>query len=520
MTMSPQRLREELREASEAVSQATAAQALDSGRSQGGLGLADLKHLRQDLLDNARKQLARARTASLQAHGQSALPGLPGHQTDDRALDNAQDALANLWRHLAELQIIDGRQTGAIAAYKRTVALSPNVGAAHAQLADLLENRHDLAGALEHAERALALDAANVVAMLALARVLLRQERFAQAERAALRATETPRAMAEDRASAWALVGEARDRRDDTAGAFKAFTSANQFTQRRYGDIGDLIAHPAHPSNVRHLTQLVEHRSAERPNAAFATPAPVFLIGFPRSGTTLLEQILASHSQITCLGETNYLFDALAVVLREGDVFARIDALRANEIETVRQGYARIVQRDHPGAGLIVDKHPLHITLLPLINKIFPDAKIIFALRDPRDAVLSCYQQSFSINVATAQFLELTRTAEYFDAVMALMLACSSRLKLDVHQVRYRDVVADLEGQARAMTAFLSLGFEPEMLRFNEHARERPISSASARQVILPIYQRSVGRWRRYERELAPVLPLLNKWARRLGYEE
>jgi hypothetical protein len=216
------------------------------------------------------------------------------------------------------------------------------------------------------------------------------------------------------------------------------------------------------------------------------------------------------------------LFAALSTVLRDGDLLDRIANLSQAEIETVRAAYQRVVQADHPEAAgkLIVDKHPLHIVLLPVINRIFPDAKIIFTQRDPRDVVLSCYQQCFGMNVATAQFLELDRAAAYYDTVMEMMLACREKLNLDLLQVEYRDIVADLEREARQMAEFLGLTFEPSMLRYDEAARRRTISSASARQVINPIYDRSLARWRPYARELAPVLPLLNKWARRLGYEE
>ena len=124
------------------------------------------------------------------------------------------------------------------------------------------------------------------------------------------------------------------------------------------------------------------------------------------------------------------------------------------------------------------------------------------------------------MNVATAQFWRLESAADYYDAVMSMMAACRTRLKLDLLQVEYRDVVADLEQEARRMAEFLGLSFAPAMLSYDETARRRTIGSASARQVINPIYERSVGRWRRYARELAPVLPLLDKWARRLGYGE
>ncbi len=434
-----------------------------------------------------------------------------------------QRALGAAWRNLGELEKLRADKDASIAAYRKALENAPDDLIAHAQLAELLESRHDLAGAKAHAQSALRVDPLDVVAGVALARILMRDGAFVNAERAALAATKAQRATVDGRALAWTIVGEARDRLGDAPEAFKAFTQANLLMRQRYREMQEM-SHPAHPANVRVLTQFVSRAPAAtwQAPAAFATPAPAFLIGFPRSGTTLVEQVLSSHPKIACLGETDHLFEAMSVVMKDGDLLDSVGALSVAQIETVRDAYQRIVLAAHPEADgrLIVDKHPLHIVLLPLINKFFPDAKIVFTQRDPRDVVLSCYQQCFGINVATAQFLELERAADYYDAVMAMMIACRSKLKLNLHQVDYRDVVANLEGEARQLAAFLGLPFEPAMLRYDETARTRTIASASARQVIDPIYNRSVGRWRRYATELAPVLPVLHKWARRLGYDD
>ena len=182
----------------------------------------------------------------------------------------------------------------------------------------------------------------------------------------------------------------------------------------------------------------------------------------------------------------------------------------------MQEGYWRRV--DAPADAVVVDKFPLNIVVLPLIKRVFPNAKIIFAVRDPRDVVLSCYQQRFVINAAMVQFLELSRAGAYYDLVMSLMDRCRERLDLNLHQVRYEDVVGDLETAARELCSFLGVGFEPRMLNFNETALRRDIATPSARQVIQPLYNRSIGRWRRYEAELAPVLQVLAPWARRFGY--
>ena len=139
-------------------------------------------------------------------------------------------------------------------------------------------------------------------------------------------------------------------------------------------------------------------------------------------------------------------------------------------------------------------------------------------VRDPRDVILSCFQQRFGMNAAMAQFLDLGNAAAYYDQVMSLMEACRTRLPLKVHQVRYEDVVANLEQEARALTAFLDLPFEPSMLEYRETAIARDINTPSARQVIEPLYNRSIERWRRYAAELSPALNTLNQWAARYGY--
>ena len=168
---------------------------------------------------------------------------------------------------------------------------------------------------------------------------------------------------------------------------------------------------------------------------------------------------------------------------------------------------------------MLVDKLPLNLIFLPLVHMIFADAKVILALRDPRDCVLSCFQQRFGMNAAMVQFLELGTAADYYDLAMRVFEACKARLGANLHIVRYEDVVADLEGEARKLAAFLGAPFELAMLAFAETARKRTINTPSVRQVVEPIYARAAGRWRAYTEELAPVLPQLSAWAARLGYD-
>lgn len=428
------------------------------------------------------------------------------------------------WRNLGGLEAKERNSKATIAAYERVLAISRRDPAAHAALAQEYERLHDLARAKAHGQEALAGDPGNEIARLALAHALLREKDFSGAEAAALAVTARADGAAANRAIAWGVVGEARDRLDDASGAFAAFTAANRILREQHGHLLNATHLLYHPAGLARMTELVGETDIAAwpaPAAAFATAAPVFLVGFPRSGTTLLDQILSSHSRIVCIEEREHFAEALGGVIRDAAKLARFGMLSAVEIDAARTEYWRRVRAENtlPPDALLVDKLPLNIVVLPLIKRVFPDARIVFALRDPRDVILSCYQQRFGMNAPMVQFLELGSAAAYYDAIMALFDVCRQRLALDLHQVRYEDVVADLEGAARGLTAFLGLDYETAMLDFNVTALKRDINTPSARQVIQPLYSRSIGRWRRYGEELSPVLPILAAWVKRFGYE-
>jgi hypothetical protein len=420
--------------------------------------------------------------------------------------------LVDGWRNLG----VTEKGEAQVAAYERALALAPNDAASHAGLAQAFEARHDLARAKEHAATALCLDASNVIARLALARVLVRANDFVGAEAAVDPVAQSARTPAELRVQALGLVGDSRDRRDDARGAFQAFTAANQISLQLHGAWLDATERLYHPASVQRMRDVVAELDASTWSAPVDTRSPVFLIGFPRSGTTLLDQILSSHSGIVCLEESEHFSEALGEIITEPARAFGPGALTDHELDRIRESYWRRVGEQ--GASIVVDKYPLNIVVLPLIKRVFPGAKIIFAMRDPRDVVLSCFQQRFTINAAMAQFLELGRAGAYYDQVMALFELCRVRLDFDLHQVRYEDVVADLEGASRQLCAFLGVPFEGAMLNYRETALRRDIATPSARQVIEPLYNRSIGRWRRYEEELKPVLPVLAPWAERYGY--
>lgn len=502
--------------AKQAAEQVLRERASDAGANQ-ILGLVALEQGDPPL---AKQYLQRAdKAAPGQPHILNAL-GIALRRTGDlvearRAFSRAGErGLIDGWRNLGNLEANDGDAPATVKAYEKALTLNANDAASHAGIAQALELLHQLEKARLHAETALKLDAANEVAALALAQVSAREKKFAEAEQLAADVARRSRS-ATNQALAWGVIGDVRDKSGDAAEAFAAFSEANRLLLGIYGAHLNERHMPYHPDGVERMKAFVEATDF----SAWASDdqvAPVFLVGFPRSGTTLLEQVLSAHSQLVCIEEREHL--ALAARDVAGDP-GKLAALNNVEIEAIRAEYWKRVRAEAEVRGrVVVDKLPLNIIFLPLIRRVFPNAKILFALRDPRDVVLSCFQQRFGMNAAMVQFLELNSAAAYYDKVMSLGLLCRERLGLSVLEVRYEDVVADLEKVARSVTAFLDLPFEAAMLSPAETARARNINTPSARQVVEPIYTRSVARWKKYEAQLAPVLPMLNPWAARLGY--
>jgi tetratricopeptide (TPR) repeat protein len=247
------------------------------------------------------------------------------------------------------------------------------------------------------------------------------------------------------------------------------------------------------------------HRGCGNPD-----DAPIFIVGLPRSGSTLLEQILASHSAVEGTSELPYV-GRLTTWLnrnRAGGVNYP-EALRELEPRHFEQlgvdylRYARLHRRS--GHPRFIDKMPNNFPSVGFISVILPNARIIDARRHPLDATVSCYRQLFAKGQAFTY--DLTEIGEYYLQYQRMMDHWAAALPGKVLTVQYEEVVADLEGQARRMLEFCGLPFEQACLRFYES--ERTVRTPSAEQVRQPIYDKSIGQWRRYERHLDELLTVL-----------
>jgi Flp pilus assembly protein TadD len=246
-------------------------------------------------------------------------------------------------------------------------------------------------------------------------------------------------------------------------------------------------------------------------------PAPVFLVGFPRSGTTLLDTMLMGHPRVEVLEEEPTTRDA-SEILRD---FAALPAATDEQVRAARDAYFRTASALTPLAPgkLLVDKNPLAMNLLPQIHRIFPDARIILALRHPCDVLLSCFITNFKLNDAMSNFVRLDTAAELYDLSFSFFERVQALFDLPVHRILYEDVVADRERELRSLLDFLSLDWDKEVLDHQATARGRGrIKTASYAQVVEPIYTRAAGRWEHYRDQLAPVLPVLEPWVRKFGY--
>jgi Tfp pilus assembly protein PilF len=246
-----------------------------------------------------------------------------------------------------------------------------------------------------------------------------------------------------------------------------------------------------------------------------AIPRLAFLGGHPRSGTTLLEQVLDAHPGVAALDEPTAFADVLQ------PEFSKSKELSSARLNTLRRLYTQALLREVGPAGtgkLLLDKNPSPTARLQLWLKVFPELRVLVALRDPRDVVLSCYFQNIPLNATNVNFLSFERLARHYADLMDIWLAVREWEGFEWLEVRYEDTVADLEKEGRRVTEFLGLAWHEDQGRFYEKSRSKQLYSPTYQDVTRPVYSRSVGRWRAYEKHLAPILAELEPYCRAFGY--
>jgi tetratricopeptide (TPR) repeat protein len=428
-----------------------------------------------------------------------------------------------------------GRLDEALAYHQQAVALVPDDAAAHAALAVTYRRRLDPAASAEFARNAaeLAPDRSDVWLLLGANLASLGDfEQAASCQRKALAlspgSAEARRDLAligqpaddasatdylkavlanaeapdTDRVAAGFGLGTILDRSRDFDGAFAAYQAANRLLHDRHAREGRAF-------NLTQLRKTVDWVITTFDAAFLADLAgkgdpsdrPVFVVGMARSGTSLVEQIAASHPDVFGVGERKDI----------GGILQRLDGGPANRspaqwnpeaIRTEANDYIVKMTALSRNSARFVDKLPDNIFMLGLIAVLFPGARVIICQRDPRDNCLSAYFQQFGDDVTWSY--DLNDCAEWALELQRLTGHWRDTLPLPLLEMRYEDLVADLEGQSRRLIAFLDLPWDPGCLDF--HRTDRAIMSASYWQVRQPIYSTSVGKWRHYRRHLTPLL--------------
>jgi Tfp pilus assembly protein PilF len=414
---------------------------------------------------------------------------------------------------------------GARESYQRAVAIDPHLAPALGKLADLAAQGGDAETGRRFAARALAIDSYEPAAIAALATIDI-EARDGIAAEARLRALLRSALSGDDRTRTLTLLGDALDRQDRTGEAFATWQAAQANFRSVYASsLSPTPERPSHRAFIDHIAAQVRATPSMTAPAlsaeiADAARGHVFLLGYPRSGTTLVENVLASAPEVKALEERDTLADTDEILITNDGTMPDLDALDPALLADLRAAYWRRVRAmagDISGR-IFVDMNPFNGIKLPIIARLFPNAKILIMRRDPRDVALSCYRINFTPSTAAWSFSELDETARHYDALMTLTEICRERLALDFHEVRYDRLVADFEATVTAFARFIGLEWTEAFRTFDRTAQSRGVRTASATQVRRGLYD-GRGQWRRYADQLAPILPILAPWVERFGFE-
>jgi tetratricopeptide (TPR) repeat protein len=410
------------------------------------------------------------------------------------------------------------------------------------QLADIYERRRRTDEAAKLIDRALQMDRDFPPALLTRARLECQAGHLEEAEkllRSILATTDQ-----ETRIRAYYQLGAVLDTQGRYDEAMAAFIEAKAPLQQLAGPF--FIQRQIAGAHVREMLTSISAEIFQRWfdfGRELQPPKRLALLcGHLRSGTTLLEQVLDSHPDIISAEETHIFHDEVYVPLARAQpptaprpglppqlqmlVPVELSVLEAASAESLRQSrenYFRFIELclGQPiGRRLLIDKNPV-LTLLPLgFERVFPEMKLLMALRDPRDVCMSCFMQNFTpLNQRHAAFLNLKDTVEEYVEDMNIWRTLAPMIPGRYLEVRYEDIVDDLESVARKTLDYLGVPWDVKVLHFYERARQKRVRTPSYADVTRPIFKTAKGRWRNYQKYLEPYLHRLAPFVKAFGYE-
>ena len=319
------------------------------------------------------------------------------------------------------------------------------------------------------------------------------------------------------------LLAKSYDRTNDFEKAYNHFKINNQLVNEAYGkgvnerSFIELVTKRIKFFKDFNINRWKQHQLKDE------FFQPIFLIGFPRSGTTLLDTILRTNKKIEVIEEKPVLRNFLRNLdIKIKNDLNHLDNLDEKFIQDMQKVYfeEREQYLENKKAKTVIDKMPLNIIYIAEILRFFPNAKFIFALRNPYDSVLSCFMQQFELNPAMKNFTSLESSVILYDLVMKLWTIYKDAFSINCHFIKYEDLVTDFEKTTKEIFKFLEIDWSDSTKNFHITAKKRlNISTPSYNQITSPLYTRSISRWKNYEKEFKGLKNILDPWLEKFGYK-
>jgi tetratricopeptide (TPR) repeat protein len=419
------------------------------------------------------------------------------------------------------------RPNKAMHCFERVLTMTKKIPDAFLELAVLYERRHRVDEAVTLIEDCLRADPDYLEVNLFKARLLRRINDEPASESLFRKLAGNDQADPMVRAQAWAELAQMHDRREEYDQAMRAMLQCkesllpHETAMRREAD--RVLVH------LRALASSLtpEHFQRWAQSAQqFQTKKVSVLSSFPRSGTTLLEQVLDTHSALVGSDEREAfardIFPAMwltaATPAPTVEAFDRIPAERLSALRDRYLAYMEAALDEPIGNRIHLDKNPTLTLVLPGFLRLFPEARVLIALRDPRDTIISCFMQYLPLNPNSVCFLTLERTAERYAIDMGVWRKLREIIASPWLEVQYEDTVADLEKETRRVLDFLGLPWEAAVLNYRERLANKAVGSPTYEAVKQPLYRRAIGRWKNYQKFLEPCLPTLQPFIDAFGY--
>jgi len=412
-------------------------------------------------------------------------------------------------------------------AQQRAIRLDPNYPDPYGALAVSLaqHGRHEESAAM--AKKALALNPNEIQSQMLLVDQLFREKKFADTADFVKRILADRGTAPLQRVVLYRKLGNSLDRLKQYSEAFEAYRESNAIERRIYRDLFEAEDIESQPAKLQRLA--AHFRDA--PPLRTDVPADlgkngvrehVFVTSFPRSGTTLLEQVLASHPHIVALEEQPTLSEPMREFFHEPEGLAWLMSASEAELDTWRARYwAKVAGHVGDVTGKVfVDKQPSLTAYMPMLKRLFPHAKIVFNIRDPRDVILSCFRHGFVMSANMYEYTDIIKLAELYSLTMECAHVYFEKLNISTYMHKHEDFISEFSTKTRDLCAFLGVDYDDNMRNFVETANNREINTPSRDQVRAGLNTSGVAYWRNYAESLREPIAIVEPWVRRYGYPD